>query len=317
MAVPECALVTGVLFCLAFAGPVISPTLVPFVIMGYLLGAFIGSMDVAMNAHGIAVERALKRPIMSMLHGGFSVGGMVGAFLGAWAMKHMGEFTHIALAGAACLILLFISVQFLLPRSIDKGLSDTHFGWPTKATIGLGLLCFLALMAEGSVLDWSAIYFTAEFKVDAGTAGLGYAFFSGGMAASRFTGDWLRQKFGAVHMVVASALLTAVSIALAVRRFVVFNGSCGFHLCRNWHRQCGTRIVCRRWKTGARCAGARHRRRHHPWLCGLPRRPASDRLCRRSYQPWPRLLAGRFVSPCHRRVRQHGPGRRHLLTGRI
>lgn len=209
-------LVTGVLFCVAFAGPVLSSTLLPFVIMGYILGAFIGSMDVAMNAHGIAVERALKRPIMSMLHGGFSVGGMVGAFLGAWALKYVGEFAHIALAGAACLTLLLVSVQFLLPRSIDKGLSDTHFGWPTKATIGLGLLCFLALMAEGSVLDWSAIYFTAEFKVDAGTAGLAYAFFSGGMAASRFTGDWLRLKFGAVHMVVASALLTAASIALAV-----------------------------------------------------------------------------------------------------
>lgn len=210
------SLVTGALFCLAFAGPVTAPTLVPFAIMGYLLGAMIGSMDVAMNAHGIAVEKALKRPIMSMLHGGFSIGGMVGAFAGAWAMKHMGEFTHIALAGGACLILLFIAVQFLLPRSIDKGLSDTHFGWPTKATIGLGLLCFLTLMAEGSVLDWSGIYFTTEFKVDAGTAGLAYACFSGGMAASRFTGDWLRQKFGAVPMVVASALLTAVSIALAV-----------------------------------------------------------------------------------------------------
>ena len=209
-------LVTGVLFCLAFAGPVMSPTLLPFVIMGYILGAFIGSMDVAMNAHGIAVERALKRPIMSMLHGGFSVGGMVGAFLGAWALKYVGEFAHIALAGAACLALLLVSVQFLLPRSVDKGLSDSHFGWPTKATIGLGLLCFLVLMSEGSVLDWSAIYFTTEFKVDAGTAALAYAFFSGGMAASRFTGDWLRLKFGAVHMVVASALLTALSLALAV-----------------------------------------------------------------------------------------------------
>ena len=209
-------LVTGVLFCLAFAGPVMSPTLLPFVIMGYILGAFIGSMDVAMNAHGIAVERALKRPIMSMLHGGFSVGGMVGAFFGAWALKYVGEFAHIALAGAACLALLLVSVQFLLPRSVDKGLSDSHFGWPTKATIGLGLLCFLVLMSEGSVLDWSAIYFTTEFKVDAGTAALAYAFFSGGMAASRFTGDWLRLKFGAVHMVVASALLTALSLALAV-----------------------------------------------------------------------------------------------------
>ncbi|MGB9143182.1 MAG: MFS transporter [Aestuariivirga sp.] len=208
--------VTGALFCLAFTGPVMSPTLIPFVITGYLLGAFIGSMDVAMNAHGIAVERALKRPIMSKLHGGFSVGGMIGAFLGAWAVKHVSEFSHIALAAAACLVLLLIAVQFLMPRAIDKGLSDSHFGWPTKATIGLGFLCFLALMAEGSVLDWSAIYFRTEFSVDAGTAALAYAFFAGGMAASRFTGDWLRQKFGAVRMVVSSALLTALSIAIAV-----------------------------------------------------------------------------------------------------
>src|SRR6185503_18653850 len=96
------ALVAGVLFCLAFIGPVVSPTLLPFAITGYLLGAFIGSMDVAMNAHGIAVERALKSPIMSMLHGGFSIGGMVGAFFGAWALKQVGEFAHIALSGAAC-----------------------------------------------------------------------------------------------------------------------------------------------------------------------------------------------------------------------
>lgn len=209
-------LVTGILFCLAFIGPVISPALLPFAIMGYLLGAFIGSLDVAMNAHGIAVEKALRRPIMSMLHGGFSLGGMVGAFLGAWTMKHMGELAHIALAAAACLALLFVAARFLLPRATDKGLSDSHFGWPTRATVGLGLLCFLALMAEGSVLDWSAIYFRTEFHVDAGTAALAYAFFSGGMAASRFTGDWLRLKFGAVHLVVASALLTALSLALAV-----------------------------------------------------------------------------------------------------
>jgi MFS family permease len=209
-------LVTGCLFCLGFIGPVLSPNLQAFVISGYILGAFIGSMDVSMNAHGIAVEQTIKRPIMSLLHGGFSIGGMLGAFLGALALNHMNELTHILLASALCLGLHLISVQFLLSASIDKGLSESHFGWPTKATIGLGLLCFLALMSEGVVLDWGAIYFRQEFRVDAGTAALAYGLFSAGMAASRLTGDWLRQKFGAVRMVVVSAILTAISIALAV-----------------------------------------------------------------------------------------------------
>ena len=209
-------LVTGMLFCLSLTGPVISQNLLAFVVSGYILGATIGSMDVAMNAHGIAVERALKRPIMSMLHGGFSIGGMVGAFLSAWALQHVSEFAHITLAAAASLACLVAAVQYLLPASIDKGLSGSHFAWPTMATIGLGLLCFLALMSEGVVLDWSAIYFRQDFGVDAGTAAIGYALFSGGMAVSRLSGDWLRQKFGAVRMVVSSALLTALAIAIAV-----------------------------------------------------------------------------------------------------
>ena len=50
------AMVTGILFCLAFSGPVVSPNLLDFAITGYMLGAFIGSMDVAMNAHGIVLS---------------------------------------------------------------------------------------------------------------------------------------------------------------------------------------------------------------------------------------------------------------------
>ena len=208
--------VAGALFCVAFIGPVLAPSLLTFVIAGFIVGALIGSMDVSMNSHGIAVERALKKPIMSMLHGGFSIGGMIGAFVGAWSLQHMGEFTHITAIGVICLAILVAAARFLLPASTDKGLSDTHFGWPTKATIGLGLLCFLALMSEGSVLDWGAIYFSQKFSVDAGTAALAYGFFSAGMAASRLTGDWLRQTFGAVQMVVTSALLTAVTMGFAI-----------------------------------------------------------------------------------------------------
>src|SRR4051794_26659 len=38
-----------------------------------------GVFDVAQNAHGAALERALGRPIMSSLHAGWSLGGVAGA----------------------------------------------------------------------------------------------------------------------------------------------------------------------------------------------------------------------------------------------
>ena len=47
----------------------------------FVFGASNGAMDVAMNAHGVAVERQLRKPILSSLHGGWSLGGFAGAGL--------------------------------------------------------------------------------------------------------------------------------------------------------------------------------------------------------------------------------------------
>ena len=207
---------TGIAFCFAFAGPVLAPSLPMFFVFGFIYGACIGSMDVSMNAHGLVVERALKLPTMSLFHGGFSLGGVVGAFIGAGALRVMSETSHVMLSVAVCLVLLVISMRHLLPTHLDQGLSGSHFAWPTRATIGLGLLCFLALMAEGSVVDWSAIMLREKFTLDAGTAALGYGFFSAGMAVSRFMGDSLRYRFGAVRLVAVSAAVTALAMTLAL-----------------------------------------------------------------------------------------------------
>ncbi len=206
---------TGMLSVLAFLGPVLAPALASFMVSAFCYGIAIGSMDVAINAHGIAVEKALRRPTISLFHGTFSVGGMAGAFLGAAALGVMGEWTHAFLVTILLTAIHLACLPFLLPAAIDRGLPGTGFAWPTGATIGLGLLCFLALMAEGSVIDWSAIMLRQRFALDAGTAALGYGLFSTGMALSRLIGDGLRVKFGAVLLVRGSAVMTALALVAA------------------------------------------------------------------------------------------------------
>lgn len=209
-------LVSGLLFCFSFPGPILAPNLSSFILTGLIMGAGIGSMDVAMNAHGLATERALRRPIMSMLHGSFSVGGMAGTFLGAALLEIEGAGLQMLTVLAICLPTLIIASRFLLPGNVDKGLSGTQFAWPTPASLGLGLLCFLALMIEGSILDWAAIMMRETYRVEAGTAALGFGFYQAGMALARFSGDWIRQKAGAVPMVRVSALLTSAGTAAAL-----------------------------------------------------------------------------------------------------
>lgn len=208
--------ITGILFCLTFLGPILAPSLATFIVAGFFMGMTIGSMDVSMNAHGIAVEKALKRPTMSMLHAGFSIGGTIGAFLGAALLDAYGELAQALIIALLCVAIQLVSARFYLEADVDKGLSGSHFAWPTRATIGLGLLCFLALMVEGSILDWAAIMMRQKFQIDAGFAALGFGFYQAGMAAARLTGDWIRLRVGAVRMVFWSAVLAAGGTALAL-----------------------------------------------------------------------------------------------------
>ena len=48
-------------------------------LMLFAFGAALGSLDVAMNIHGVEVERAARQPLMSGFHALFSVGGFAGA----------------------------------------------------------------------------------------------------------------------------------------------------------------------------------------------------------------------------------------------
>ena len=209
-------LISGTTFCLLIIPPTEAGSVVIFIPAALVFGMALGSLDVAMNAHGIAVEKALRRPVMSLFHGLFSIGATSGAVAGAAALAVMPPRAHVLMASALSLAVLFAAARFYLPATVDKGLSGSGFGWPTRATIGLGLLCFLALMIEGSIMDWSAIMLAERFLLDAGTAALGYALFSTGMAVSRLTGDWARMKFGSILLVRWSALLAAFGLAVAL-----------------------------------------------------------------------------------------------------
>jgi MFS family permease len=208
--------VTGIAMCLTFILPPLAPDLPTFLAAAVFFGASIGSMDVAMNAHGVAVEKAMRRPTMSLLHGAFSLGALAGSLLGALLLRMMSENSHVFLASALCLASFLLFIRFFLPTAIDKGQSGQGFAWPTRATIGLGILCFLALVAEGAVVDWSGLMLRERFQLEAGTAALGFAAFAAGMSLSRFLGDRLRVHLGATRLVRGSAFLMALGLAVAL-----------------------------------------------------------------------------------------------------
>jgi MFS family permease len=87
---------------------------------------------------------------------------------------------------------------------------------PNKQVLYLGGLCFIAFMAEGSMLDWSAEYLHSNLDYEASLAGIGYALFSIAMAIGRFIGDRLIQRFGSMQIFQIGSLVAASGFLIVV-----------------------------------------------------------------------------------------------------
>ena len=73
------------LMCLASGVIALAPSLLVLCLLAFFYGASMGSLDVTMNAHGVAVERRYGRSILASFHAAFSIGGLAGGVIGAVA----------------------------------------------------------------------------------------------------------------------------------------------------------------------------------------------------------------------------------------
>ena len=76
---------TALVFCLMLPLPLLATSPYMLGAILFVFGAANGAMDVAMNAHGVAIQESLGRPVMSSFHGGWSVGGFAASGLVAVA----------------------------------------------------------------------------------------------------------------------------------------------------------------------------------------------------------------------------------------
>jgi HAD superfamily hydrolase (TIGR01509 family) len=203
--------------------------LVPLAAALLVFGAGFGGMNVAVNAQGIALERRYGRSILSSFHAAFSVGGLVGAGLGAVAAgAGVGVQAHF---GAVALAILGVAVVEGHRLLAPEGRPASHtpvLALPPRSLLVLGAAAFVTLLAEGAAADWSAVYLTDSVGATAAVAALGYAGFALAMAASRAVGDHLNERFGPVALARGGGLLAAAGLTLALTVGSTVAGLAGF-----------------------------------------------------------------------------------------
>ena len=176
-----------------------------------------GVLDVSMNVHGLTVERGLGWPILSGLHAFFSFGALAGAAVGGVvAGADVGVTTHLCVAAALGVVGAVAASRFLLPRLADAAPEGPLLARPTRALALTGLFAFCALLSEGAVNDWAAVYLDNVLDSGEGVAAAGLAAFSLTMGLGRLGGDRLSAALGSAPLARGGALLAAAGMTTAI-----------------------------------------------------------------------------------------------------
>lgn len=189
----------------------------------YAFGAVHGTLNIAMNANAVEVERAWAKPIITSFHAVYSIGGFLGAAIG-------GAFAHAGLSPAVTFLAVAAGVVAIAVRAHRWRLSTgsaRHVGsagsagpprpgGPVPGVSFLGVLVFCCLVGEGAAADWSTVYLRDSLGSTPGFAAAAYAAFSAAMVGGRLVGDRLAARLGPVNLVRGSGLLAAAGLGTAL-----------------------------------------------------------------------------------------------------
>ena len=182
-----------------------------------LYGVLASTMDVAMNAQGVEVERATAVPVMSRLHAVFSLGTMAGAFFASTVTTFTTSVPlHFVVAAAIVLAAVMLPRAGLIAdaKAVDPG--TRSFALPRGAALLIGAMAFLGMIAEGSMVDWSTLYLKERAGASQQVEPLGIASLQGAMLVTRWFGDRARVRWGARRLLFGGSLLAGLSLVAAL-----------------------------------------------------------------------------------------------------
>jgi MFS family permease len=176
-------------------------------------GAFQGTLDISMNAQGVAVERANRRPVMSTLHGAWSTGSLTGAGIGAAGVAAGVSLTaQLLVLGVPCVLVGLWKTSRFVADPVPEGAHRPGGARMSRALLILGAIALAGMLCEGAVADWGAVYLRETLRLSPGTAALGYAACAAAMVVVRLSGGHLQERAGPRPLVAGLAAVATLGM---------------------------------------------------------------------------------------------------------
>lgn len=222
----------SVLVALSFA---YTPTILFAMLMFFGMSSNLNNISI--NTQAVGVERIYGRSIMSSFHGLWSLAGFCGGLLSAFLVaENVGMFSNFIGVFIYTTISMLVAWHFLLREDIkpevnpDDAKKKRTMFTPTPFILILGIIAFGCMSCEGTMYDWSVVYFKEVIGASQDTCRIGYIAFMSAMATGRFVDDWMITKFGIIRVLQSSGILVFVGMMIAVVFPDILWSSLGFLL---------------------------------------------------------------------------------------
>lgn len=179
------------------------------------LGLTTGALDVVVNTATAAWERAEDGRLMSVGHGAFSVGVLVGSAGAGLAREASVGTLPILLVVAACVAAVGLTQPAY--RAVGGPAAARPGRRLPRALLVLGVLSAGAFLCEDALQSWSALQLERGLAASPAISGLGPGLFAGAMAVGRLSAGALghRVRDGRLVAVAGSALAIGALVLAA------------------------------------------------------------------------------------------------------
>ncbi|MBQ6534604.1 MAG: MFS transporter [Opitutales bacterium] len=191
--------------------------------------------NISINTQAIDTERIYGKSINASFHGIWSFAGFVGGVVGAWLVGGgVGVGAHFAAVAAYVWICTLAIVPNLVPTDFppkpDESGRTRGALRPTPFILLLGAITFSCMSCEGTMFNWSIVYFRDVIGAPDETARLGFISFMSTMAGGRLLADFFINRFGRLAVLRASGAMITSGMLLAALLPNIAAASAGFML---------------------------------------------------------------------------------------
>jgi MFS family permease len=186
------------------------------VILLVCFGSSRNLLNIPVNAQSIGVQALYDRSIIARFHAVWSLAGFGGAAVGSFAVSlGLSPGWHFMFVGVVLTGLCLYAYPGTLPQQPKPRERRPWFALPDKTLVKYGLIAFSSMACEGTMFDWSGIYFRKAVHTDGKVATLGFVAYMTAMTLGRLTGDRFANRFGIRTMLTYSGLLIGSGLAMA------------------------------------------------------------------------------------------------------